>query len=180
MPEPTLQKFARIMTEEMFDVVDQEDRVLFQSPRSVVHANHWLHRAVHIFVFNSKGELLIHRRSATKDEAPLKCTSSASGHLSAGEDYATAAVRELEEELGLRADVEFLGIFPANGIETAFEHSGLYRAVTDETPTFDPGEILSGEFRPLTDIAEMIERDPDDFTHCFRSLFRWYNERFAQ
>jgi isopentenyldiphosphate isomerase len=106
------------MSEEMFDVVDQEDRVLFQSPRSVVHANHWLHRAVHIFVFNSRGELLIHRRSATKDEAPLKYTSSASGHLSAGEDYAIAAVRELEEELGLKADVEFLGIGEVARIDT--------------------------------------------------------------
>ncbi|HEY0982867.1 NUDIX hydrolase [Schlesneria sp.] len=166
------------MSEELFDVVDQEDRVLFQSPRSVVHANHWLHRAVHIFVFNSRGELLIHRRSATKDEAPLKYTSSASGHLSAGEDYATAAVRELEEELGLKADVEYLGIFPAMGASTSYEHSGLYRAVTDETPTFDPEEILSGEFRPIGEIQSMIERDPDDFTHCFRALFRWYLERF--
>ena len=62
------------MSEEIFDVVDQDDKVLFQAPRSVVHANHWLHRAVHIFVFNSQGKLLVHRRSATKDEAPLKCT----------------------------------------------------------------------------------------------------------
>jgi isopentenyl-diphosphate delta-isomerase len=165
------------MSEEMFDVVDQEDRVLYQSPRSVVHANHWLHRAVHIFVFNRRGELLIHRRSATKDEAPLKYTSSASGHLSAGEDYATAAVRELEEELGLKASVEFLGIFPANGAMTSFEHSGLYRAITDDTPIFDPEEILSGEFRPLDEIEAMIARDPDDFTHCFRSLFRWFLTR---
>jgi 16S rRNA (adenine1518-N6/adenine1519-N6)-dimethyltransferase len=168
------------MTEEMFDVVDQEDRVLFQSPRSVVHANHWLHRAVHIFVFNSRGELLIHRRSATKDEAPLKYTSSASGHLSAGEDYATAAMRELEEELGLTTSVEFLGIFPANGVETSFEHSGLYRAVTDAAPVFDPVEILSGEFHELGEIERMITHDPDDYTHCFRSLFRWYIERFAK
>ena len=167
------------MPEEMFDVVDQEDRVLYQSPRSVVHANHWLHRAVHIFVFNGRGELLIHRRSATKDEAPLKYTSSASGHLSAGEDYAIAAVRELEEELGLTAQVEFLGIFPAMGAATSFEHSGLYRATTDQTPTFDPVEILSGEFRPMDEIASMVERDPDDFTHCFRSLFQWYRERFV-
>ncbi len=158
------------MTEEMFDVVDQDDKVLFQSPRSVVHANHWLHRAVHIFVFNSRGELLIHRRSATKDEAPLKCTSSASGHLAAGEDYATAATRELEEELGLKAPVEYLGIFPANGPETAYEHSGLYRTVTDEPPVFDPGEILSGEFHSIDEIDALIKRDPEDFTHCFRSL----------
>jgi len=168
------------MSEEIFDVVDQDDRVLFQSPRSVVHANHWLHRAVHIFVFNSRGELLIHRRSATKDEAPLKCTSSASGHLSAGEDYAMAATRELEEELGLKVDVEFLGIFPAAGAATSFEHSGLYRAITDETPVFDPDEILSGEFRPLDEIQSLIDRNPDDFTACFRSLFHWYLERFTK
>lgn len=166
------------MSEELFDVVDQQDQVLFQSPRSVVHANHWLHRAVHIFVFNSKGDLLIHRRSATKDEAPLKNTSSASGHLGAGEDYATAAVRELEEELGLTAEVEFLGIFPANGAETSFEHSGLYRTTTDQVPIFDPEEILSGEFHTLHEIQRMITADPDDFTYCFRSLFRWYLERF--
>src|SRR5262249_54572755 len=153
--------------------------VLFQAPRSVVHANHWLHRAVHIFVFNSKGELLVHRRSATKDEAPLKLTSSASGHLSAGEDYATAAVRELEEELGLTSPVEYLGIFPANGPETSYEHRGFYRAVTDQTPTFDPGEILSGDYYTLAAIDQMIAKDPDDFTYCFRSLFRWYCERFA-
>ncbi|WP_010588372.1 NUDIX hydrolase [Schlesneria paludicola] len=165
------------MSEEIFDVVDQDDRVLYQAPRSVVHANHWLHRAVHIFVFNSRGELLVHRRSANKDEAPLKCTSSASGHLSAGESYADAAGRELEEELGLKAPVEFLGIFPANGAMTSFEHSGLYRTTTDDTPVFDPGEILSGEFYSLADVQAMIERDPDDFTHCFRALFQWYLER---
>ena len=167
------------MPEEIFDVVDRDDKVLYQAPRSVVHANRWLHRAVHIFVFNSRGELLIHRRSATKDEAPLKCTSSASGHLSAGEDYATAAVRELEEELGLKTTVEYLGIFPADGANTAFEHSGLYKAITDDTPTFDPGEILSGEFRSVEEIQQMVDNDPDDFTACFRALFRWYRERFV-
>jgi 16S rRNA (adenine1518-N6/adenine1519-N6)-dimethyltransferase len=168
-----------MMAEEIFDVVDHEDRVLYQAPRSVVHAKKLLHRAVHIFVFNSKGELLVHRRSATKDESPLICTSSASGHLSAGEDYATAAVRELEEELGLRAPVEYLGIFPANGAATSYEHSGLYRAVTDDRPIFNADEILSGEYLTLGKIESMIAENPDDFTHCFRALFRWYVDRFA-
>ncbi len=113
------------MPEELFDVVDEQDRVLRQAPRSQVHAQKWLHRASHIFVFNCRGELLVHRRTATKDECPLMFTSSASGHLAAGEDYETAAVRELEEELGLTSPIRFLAVIPANGAATSFEHSGL-------------------------------------------------------
>src|SRR5215472_10054324 len=94
------------VSEEIFDVVDEHDRVVAQAPRSVVHAQKLLHRAVHIFVLNSRGELLLQKRSATKDEYPLCYTSSASGHLSAGETYETAAPRELAEELGLAGELQ--------------------------------------------------------------------------
>ncbi len=161
-------------TEELFDVVDQADRVLRQAPRSQVHASKWLHRASHIFVFNSRGELLVHRRSATKDECPLMFTSSASGHLAAGEGYEVAAIRELEEELGLRSPIEFLTVLPANGADTSYEHSGLFRTTTDDTPTFDPGEIESGEYLPLDVIRQRVSRNPELFTPCFRALFAWY------
>src|SRR4051794_19553070 len=70
-------KAHRMADEERFDVVDDRDQILGQAPRSEVHAQHWLHRAVHIFVFNTRGELLIHQRTATKDECPLMFTSSA-------------------------------------------------------------------------------------------------------
>jgi isopentenyl-diphosphate delta-isomerase len=167
------------MPEELFDVVDEQDRVLRQAPRSQVHAQKWLHRASHIFVFNSRGELLVHRRTATKDECPLMFTSSASGHLAAGEDYETAAVRELEEELGLTSPIRFLAVIPANGAATSFEHSGLFWTRTDDPPTFDPGEIESGEFLPLQEVSQRVERSPEQFTPCFRTLFGWYVERFG-
>lgn len=162
------------MSEELFDVVDEQDRVLRQAPRSVVHANRWLHRASHIFVFNSRGELLVHRRSAIKDECPLKFTSSASGHVSAGESYDVAAVRELQEELGLTSPIEFLGIIPADGAATSFEHSGLFRTVTDAIPVFDPGEIESGEFLPMEEVVRRVAAAPESFTPCFRTLLAWY------
>lgn len=161
------------MTEEIFDVVDHQDRVIGQAPRSEVHAHRWLHRAVHIFVFNSRGELLIHQRSAAKDECPLKFTSSASGHLHADEDYDTAASRELAEELSLSGPLEFLTKLPA-GPQTSYEHSALYRIATDERPTFLAEEILSGEYYPLDRIDQWVEASPDDFTPCFRSLWNWY------
>lgn len=166
------------MAEEEFDVVDVDDRVIGQAPRSVVHASRWLHRAVHIFVFNTQGELLVHRRSATKDECPRLHTSSASGHLSAGEDYEPAAVRELQEELGLTVPLEWLQKFPA-GAATSYEFSGLYRAVTDTEPVFDPGEIESGAYYPLDRIAAWVERVPHEFTPCFRTLFTWYWQTYG-
>ena len=167
------------MAEELFDVVDEQDRVLKQAPRSQVHAQKWLHRASHIFVFNSRGDLLVHRRTATKDECPSMFTSSASGHLAAGEGYETAAVRELEEELGLTSHIRFLAVIPANGAATSFEHSGLFWTVTDHPPTFDPVEIESGEFLPLTEVLRRVQQSPDEFTPCFRTLFGWYVERFG-
>lgn len=159
--------------EEFFDVVDRHDRVLWQAPRSVVHARRWLHRAVHIFVRNSRGELLVHLRSAEKDDYPLCYTSSASGHLHAGEDYRTAAARELEEELGLRSPIRYLGKFDA-GPDTAFEHSELYDTVTDETPIFDPREIASGDYYPLPELMAWVAREPSRFTPCFLTLLEWY------
>ena len=159
--------------DELFDVCDADDRVIGQAPRGEVHARRLLHRAVHIFVFNSRGEFLVHHRSALKDEYPLRITSSCSGHLNAGEDYDTAAVRELQEELGLRAPLEYLAAFPA-GLETANEHTRLYRTVTDDTPVPDPHEIESLEWADLRDVARRIAEQPDEFTPPFRLLFGWY------
>ena len=161
------------MSEELFDVVDDQDNVIDTFPRSVVHACKLLHRAVSIFVFNSRGELLLQKRSATKDEYPLKYTCSASGHVSAGETYEETAPREMQEELGLVAPLTFLQKFPASP-ETANEHTAFYETVTDYQPVPDPGEICGLSWWSLDDLAARLESHPDDFTPPFRTLFAWY------
>ena len=164
------------MAEEIFDVVDEHDRVLGQAPRSVVHAQKLFHRAVHVFVFNSRGELLLQKRSAEKDEFPMRYTSSASGHLSAGETYESAAPRELEEELGLRGPLQWLAKFPA-GPETSQEHTMLYRMTSDVPPRIDRHEISAVEFHSPDDIDALISREPGDFCPCFVTLFDWYRRQ---
>ena len=161
------------MAEEIFDVVDEQDRVVRQAPRSEVHARGLLHRAVHVFVLNSAGELLVQMRSANKDEFPLCWTSSASGHLGAGETYEAAAPRELEEEVGLRASLEFVEKFPASR-ELANEHTVLYRATSDEQPRFDPWEIERLAFHRPDELMEMLERAPEKFSPPFAFLLKWF------
>lgn len=165
------------MPEEIFDVCDAEDRVIGQAPRSYVHAQKLLHRAAHVFVFNSRKELLVQVRSATKDEFPLCYTSSASGHLSTGEDYLESAERELEEEIGLVAPLEFLGKFSARE-DLAWEHSVLYRAHSDASPRPDPVEVAEVRQLTLRDLLQELEQQPEIFSPPFRVLVEWYVAQF--
>ncbi|MCA9041795.1 MAG: NUDIX domain-containing protein [Planctomycetaceae bacterium] len=167
------------MPEEIFDIVNERDEVIGQAPRSQVHAKKLLHRAVHIFVFNTAGELLMQKRSATKDEYPNCYTSSASGHVSAGETYDETAPRELEEELGLQGNLTRLTKIVGTP-ENAREHAVLYQLTTEATPIPDPGEIESICFLPLTEIDNQVVDHPEHFTPPFLQLYRWYRQQNQQ
>jgi len=156
-------------TREIFDVVDGDDRVIDQASRAEVHRRGWLHRAVHMFIFNTQRQLLIHLRAATKDEFPSRWTSSASGHVDAGESYEEAAARELCEELGMRVPLQYVFTHRACA-ETANEHSALYEAVTDQVPKPDPGEISRLEWISLEQLRTELASDDNRFTPPFRVL----------
>ncbi len=163
--------------EELFDVVNEHDVVMEVLPRSVVHARKLLHRACHVFVFNTSGQLLIHLRANTKDEYPSLWSVSASGHLSSGEGYDVAASRELFEELGLDGALEMIGQFPASA-QTSFEHLRIYRLVSDQQPVFDGEEIQEGRYLFPEEIDSWLSSRPDDFTPSFRLLWSWYAETY--
>ena len=161
------------ITEEYFDIVDENDQVTHQLMRSEVHRRKLLHRAVHVFLFRSDGTLLIHKRSDTKEEFPSVWTSSCSGHVSAGEDYDTTAERELQEELGVESAVERLQKFPACA-ETSNEFTVLYQCTSDATVTPDSGEISAVKWMQINDIQEWMEQSSEDFSPAFCLLFRWF------
>src|SRR5438477_7393932 len=92
---PIAAEVAPNTPEDKFAVVDEENRVKGAAPRSQVHANNLLHRAVHVLIFNPVGDLLLQLRSRWKDRHPLAWDSSAAGHVNAGEEYDHSAAREL-------------------------------------------------------------------------------------
>ena len=81
------------LSQELLYVVDENDRVIGARTRGEIHARGLMHRATHILVFNSQGELFLQKRSMSKDENPGLWDPSAAGHVNSGEDYATFAVR---------------------------------------------------------------------------------------
>ncbi len=160
--------------DEIFDVCDADDRVIGQARRADVHAQNLLHRAVHVWVFRSNGQLVVQRRSASKDQYPNALTSSASGHLDSGEDYLTAAGRELGEELGLFGiELSFAVKLPACP-ETAYEHTVLYRCVTDAPLTPHVGEVASLELSSKADLLHQLSQPGDNLSPPFRQLLEWY------
>ena len=93
---------AAAAPEELFDVLDESGaKTGVARPRSEVHALGLLHRAVHVWLLApSRGELLLQLRARCKDSWPGRWDISCAGHLSAGDESAAAAERELGEELG--------------------------------------------------------------------------------
>jgi 16S rRNA (adenine1518-N6/adenine1519-N6)-dimethyltransferase len=151
---------------EVFDVVDADDQVVAQNSRFEVHRQKLRHRAVHIFVFNARGELFLQRRSRWKDVCPLLWDSSAAGHVNAGETYNATAPRELEEELGVQAPVQLLAKIDACE-QTGHEFVQLYRAQHEGPFRLPPAEIECGEWFSPDQLQRWISARPGDFAPGF-------------
>ena len=156
---------------EHFDVVDAGDNVIATRPRTEVHAENLLHRAVHILVFNQAGELLLQKRSAWKDREPSKWDSSAAGHLEPGESYDAAAIRETEEELGIRPPLTPLGKIKACS-NTGQEFVEVYKTQDEGPFILPPSEIEEVLFLPLEDIHPWLKSRPQDFAPGFWEVWK--------
>ena len=152
------------MKEEIFDVVNERDEVVGRRPRSEVHRLGFMHRAVHVLVFNAAGQIFLQKRSMKKDRQPGLWDSSTSGHVDSGEDYDACAVRELREEIGLEVPVAPQRLFKlAACAETDQEHVWIYRCQAEGPFRLHPEEIeRGGWFAPKEVTRWMVER-PQDF-----------------
>ena len=157
---------------EIFDVVDDLDQVTGTSTRGEVHANKLLHRAVHVLVFNKRGDVLLQQRSKLKDAHPGVWDSSVSGHLDSGEDYHSAAIRELDEEMGIRE----IGIDEVGAIKpselTGWEHVRLFRGRYDGSLKYPSAEIESAMWFPVNEVDAWAKNRPSDFASGFLECWK--------
>lgn len=161
---------------ERFDVVDDSNKVIGQATRHEVHTQKLRHRAAHIFVFNTKGDLFLQKRSRWKDANPGKWDSSAAGHVDAGCSYEDTAARELREELGVSAPLELIGIHSASA-ETGWEFVHLYQTRHNGPFTWPRAEIEGGLFFPVTLLDRWSAERPQDFSRSFLASFRLWREK---
>ncbi len=161
------------MAEEIFDVVNEHDQVIGRRSRSEVHRLGLMHRAVHVLVFNSRGQVFLQQRSLLKDRQPGLWDSSASGHVDSGEAYDACAVRELREELGLQLSQPLRRLFklPASP-DTDQEHLWVYRCEAEGPFALNSDEIQRGGWFAPAEVNRWMTERPQEFADAFRVLWR--------
>ena len=162
------------MADEWFDVVDENDKVVGRALRSEVHAKNFLHRAVHVLVFNARGEVFLQKRSMSKDQCPGMWGTSCAGHVDSGEDYDHAAHREFREELGIEVP-QLKKLFKiAPSPETGYEHVWIYSCENDGPFELCAEEIERGEWRSPIGLAEHMKKRPIEYTASLRTVWDAY------
>jgi 16S rRNA (adenine1518-N6/adenine1519-N6)-dimethyltransferase len=174
--EPITPSKGKDAPEEQFQVVDQHDVPTGAAPRSQVHANNLLHRAVHVLIFGCTGEVLLQFRSSSKDRHPLKWDSSAAGHVNAEEAYDQTARRELFEELGIETLLTRVAKLPASE-RTDQEFICLYHGTYDGELRPNPAEIEAVRYFPPGIIDQWINARPDNFAPGFVECWRVWREK---
>jgi isopentenyldiphosphate isomerase len=168
------------MSEEIFDVVNERDEVVGQAPRKEVHARGLWHRAVHVLVFNQRGQVFLQKRSMLKDTAKGKWDSSSSGHVDSGEDYDACAVRELREEIGLTLAQPPQRLFKIDARkETGLEFCWIYRCESEGPFTLHPEEIETGGWFAPEEVSRWVAEKPREFASAFVLIWHEFQRRAA-
>jgi 16S rRNA (adenine1518-N6/adenine1519-N6)-dimethyltransferase len=161
------------MSEEWFDVVDEQNQVISKAPRSEVHRLKLRHRAVHVLIFNQRGELFLQQRALWKDDFPGVWDASSSGHVSAGDGMDETALREVAEELGVELSEPPRRIFELVATaDTGWEFCSVYLADHEGPFVLQPSEIRGGGWFTPEAVAEWVSRRPEDFASAFRVIWQ--------
>ena len=163
------------MAEEIFDIVNERDEVVGQSPRKEVHARGLWHRAVHVLVFNARGDVFLQKRSMLKDTAKGKWDSSTSGHVDCGEEYDATAMRELGEEIGLFRTQPPARLFKIDAcLETGWEFCWIYQCTSEGPFVLHPEEIETGAWFTPEAVTKWVDEKPRDFASAFVLLWKLF------
>jgi len=154
-------------------LVDEKDIPVGTEEKLAAHQKGLLHRAFSVFVFNSKGELLLQKRAKSKYHSGGLWTNTCCSHPSPEEEIESAAHRRLKEEMGFDCPVRKVGslVYKTNfdnGLtENEFDHIfiGEYDGPVDNV---DPNEAEEWKWEYPAEILSDFEKNPENYTYWFK------------
>lgn len=153
-------------------LVNERDEETGLMEKMEAHEKGLLHRAFSVFIFNDKGEMLIHQRALGKYHSAGLWTNACCSHPLPGETVEAGIHRRLSEEMGFDCPLHELFRFTYrtafdNGlIEHEFDHvwAGTYNGVINP----DPEEVHAYQYLPVNEIIRRLAEHPEQFTSWFR------------
>jgi isopentenyl-diphosphate delta-isomerase len=165
-------------------LVDSEDNEIGIMEKLEAHEKGLLHRAFSVFLFNSKGEMLIHQRAFTKYHSPGLWTNACCSHPAPNESILDAAKRRMTEEIGIQTELsqafsfEYREAFENGLIEHELDH--VLVGYTDGKPALNPHEVESFRWITLESLLEEISSAPEKFTVWFRIILNQHFENLKK
>lgn len=162
------------MPEEVI-LVNEQDEETGTIEKMEAHRKALLHRAFSVFIFNSKGEMLLQQRALGKYHSPGLWTNTCCSHPRPGEAVEVAAARRLHEEMGITTSLEKIFDFIYrtefdNGL-TEFEFDHVYTGTYQGTLDPDRQEVHDYCFRSMEDIEQDLDQRPEKYSVWFKIAF---------
>jgi isopentenyl-diphosphate Delta-isomerase len=162
-------------------LVNQEDKIIGGEEKLKVHQLGLLHRAFSIFIFNSKGELLLQQRAKGKHHSGGLWSNSCCSHQRPKELLSRAAHRRLKQEMGLVCKLKEIFNFRykvkfANGlVENELDH--VFVGLNDRRPKLNPEEASAFKYIAIKDLMHDIKINPDNYTAWLKIIMTKYYKR---
>lgn len=161
-----------MILEERVILVDENDLEIGTMEKQKAHVTGDLHRAISVFIFNSKGEILLQQRAIAKYHSGGLWSNTCCTHPRQGEETKDAAKRRLDEEMGIQCDLEFRFsfIYKAKLINGLFEHEfdHVYFGQSDLLPVLNSEEAEDYKYANIHKIIEDLKTNSSQYTEWFK------------
>ena len=154
-------------------LVDENDKHIGTEEKLKAHQSGKLHRAFSVFIFNSKKELLLQKRSLSKYHSPGLWTNTCCSHPRPKMDLKKEASDRLEKEMGIKGDIEeiFSFIYRAefeNGlVEHEYDH--VFIGYSDAAPKPLNSEVSEYKWISLSNLKKNITNSPKKYSYWLRA-----------
>lgn len=161
--------------EELVILVDQNDTQVGVMEKMQAHVEAVLHRAFSVFIFNSKGELMLQQRAFSKYHSPGLWSNTCCSHPRPGEKTSDAAHRRMKEEMGFDCDFteafSFIYKAPFTNELTEHEYDHVFIGISDKLPIINTDEAAAYRMATIDNIRKEMNQDPEKFSVWFRIAF---------